>query len=546
MMAADSILLLLRFGAACTASLAVAWLLALLLTAAARRMPALTAHRGTWLLAQAAVALAFLPAFLPSSLPALLPALPAPALPLPHPAALAVIAIDVPATQEEPHAHTAPAAVPQAPATRAAAPGIDAASAGRAALAWLPAAWLAVYLAGLAWHTARRVRASRRWHAWLLRHTRPVDGDALQDWLAVTPDQRSRIAAAGLALRTTDLPLSPVLLGGRRRCLVFPAHLGALDAAQQTLVVEHELTHWRRADPLWLALSGIAALLFWFNRPFRQLAEGLGEAVELGCDDAVLAGRGMRERQGYAAALVAQLKLERCARQAAMQDACAVPAFGQLGVKERVLRMRDARPARLSLRGRMACALAALGTAGFGIALQPALSAPRPQAQPVPAAAAAASTPEDEAPWHYPLSRVRVTGLYGVRSALVPEGHHGVDFAAARGTPVMAPAAGMVVEAATHPRWGNYVRIDHGKGRSSLAIHLERSSVTYGQRVAAGDVIGAAGASGAATGPHLHFEYWQDGRRLDPELMLADLASHATAKARARRQAQGNPLPTDR
>ena len=53
------------------------------------------------------------------------------------------------------------------------------------------------------------------------------------------------------------------------------------------------------------------------------------------------------------------------------------------------------------------------------------------------------------------------------------------------------------------------------------------------------------GASGLATGPHLHLEYWQDGRRLDPRLVLSDLLGHATPKALAQRSAQGNPLPTD-
>jgi murein DD-endopeptidase MepM/ murein hydrolase activator NlpD len=147
-------------------------------------------------------------------------------------------------------------------------------------------------------------------------------------------------------------------------------------------------------------------------------------------------------------------------------------------------------------------------------------------------------------PWRYPIAAPLVTSLYGVRSDLVPTGHHGVDFRASRGTPVLAVAGGTVVEAATNPEWGNYVRIDHGAGRSSLAMHLDHANVAYGRHVTAGDVIGASGASGRATGPHLHFEYWLNGARLNPELMLADLSTHATARALARRRAQGAPVPS--
>jgi murein DD-endopeptidase MepM/ murein hydrolase activator NlpD len=88
------------------------------------------------------------------------------------------------------------------------------------------------------------------------------------------------------------------------------------------------------------------------------------------------------------------------------------------------------------------------------------------------------------------------------------------------------------------------VRIDHGAGRQSLVMHLDRIDVAAGQQVAAGQVVGAAGATGKATGPHLHLEYWQDGRRLDPALMLAGLDAHATPRALARRAAQGYPQPT--
>jgi len=514
-MTPDLSIMLLRFGAACAGSIACALVLDWLLRRAALRWPALAAHRSVWLLAQATVALVFVLACAPLPRAAVAPTL---ALP---PAALQPIS----AMPDD----AAPAA---SPADTGAAP-VTAIDPATQALRWLPAAWLAVYLAGFAWHAARRLQARRHWRRLLRHHAQPIDAAALLASPAFTPRQRRIVARSRLVVCGTELAVSPMLLGLARPRLLLPAHLSALDVAQQRLIVEHELTHWRRLDPLWLSVSGICTLLFWFNRPLRALDTSLRAAVELGCDDAVLAGRAAGERQGYAAALVAQLRLQ------LQGQACAAPAFGSLGVEDRILRMRAARPPRLSARGRLLVGAGALGFAALGAALQPAFSV----AAVPPALAAIATAPE---PWRYPLDQVRATMLYGVRSPSVPAGNHGVDFAAKRGTPVRAVAAGTVVEAAIHPAWGNYVRIDHGGGVSSLLIHLERASVAYGQRVAGGDVIGLSGASGrAATGPHLHLEYWRDGRRLDPQAMLADLSDRATPHALARRRAQGNPIPLD-
>lgn len=536
-------LILVRFGAACAASVPFALLLAVLLRRAGARWPALEAHRSVWLSAQAAVVLAFALGCAPLPRGAVAPAVTLPPSILDvMPGALAVddaVAVATTAAVAAP----AGAGASVAPARRTPRSlQVHPLDIAVSAIAWLPAAWLSAWLAGLAWHVLARLRARRHWRH-LLRHARILGSAELRASPALTPAQCARIARLRLTVLATDLPLSPMLLGVLRPRLLLPAHLATLDPAQQRLIVEHELTHCRRADPLWLALSGVLGLLFWFNRPLRRLDAGLREAVECGCDDAVLAGRDAGERRGYAAALVAQLRLQ-LALQAPGHDGAT--AFGNLGVAGRVQRMRAARPPRLSRRGRMLAGLAALGCALAGAALQPAFSS-NPDtghavASPV-ALSLAAATPTTLEPWRYPLEQVSVTALYGVRSPSVPNGHHGVDFAARRGTPVHAVAAGRVVEAAYNPTWGHYVRVEHGAGVSSLLIHLDRVDVAYGRQVGAGDLLGAAGASGKASGPHLHLEYWKDGRRLDPQAMLADLSDRATPRALARRRRQGNPVP---
>jgi murein DD-endopeptidase MepM/ murein hydrolase activator NlpD len=168
--------------------------------------------------------------------------------------------------------------------------------------------------------------------------------------------------------------------------------------------------------------------------------------------------------------------------------------------------------------------------------LQPAL------AYSVPAVAQAPLKSAVPELWQAPLEQVRVTGFFGVRRNVLPTPHKGIDFAAARGTPVHAAAGGMVVAAGpiteNQGRYGNTVIIDHG-GRRSLYAHLDSVSVHAGQRVAAGQHIGAVGQSGVATGPHLHLEMRQDGQAVDPAPMFANLDAHATAHAlKVRRQQQ--------
>ena len=118
----------------------------------------------------------------------------------------------------------------------------------------------------------------------------------------------------------------------------------------------------------------------------------------------------------------------------------------------------------------------------------------------------------------------RISGRFGnqrVYNGTPGSAHSGMDIAAPNGTPVLAPAAGVVTLAA--PDFyltGGTVLIDHGHGISSNFLHLSRIDVQVGDRVEQGQVIGAVGATGRATGPHLHWGMnWFDVR-IDPLLVL--------------------------
>lgn len=99
--------------------------------------------------------------------------------------------------------------------------------------------------------------------------------------------------------------------------------------------------------------------------------------------------------------------------------------------------------------------------------------------------------------------------------------HSGLDFAAPAGAPVRAPAAGTVADAGDYFFNGQTVFIDHGQGLISAYMHLSRIAVRPGQRVAAGELIGAVGSTGRSTGAHLHWTVILNGTAVDPELFLA-------------------------
>ncbi len=101
--------------------------------------------------------------------------------------------------------------------------------------------------------------------------------------------------------------------------------------------------------------------------------------------------------------------------------------------------------------------------------------------------------------------------------------HNGMDIASNMGTTVYAADGGKVVLADWNGGYGNCIMIDHGNGYKTLYGHLSVISVSEGQRVSQGAVIGAVGSTGNSTGPHLHFEVYANDSRIDPEQFYSGL-----------------------
>ena len=102
------------------------------------------------------------------------------------------------------------------------------------------------------------------------------------------------------------------------------------------------------------------------------------------------------------------------------------------------------------------------------------------------------------------------------------EFHKGVDIVAPTGTPVRAPADGLVTASGRMAGYGAMIHLAHGYGMGTRYGHLSRLMVAPGQRVKRGDVIGLVGSTGRSTGPHLHYEVFRTGVQVDPRKYLGE------------------------
>ena len=135
----------------------------------------------------------------------------------------------------------------------------------------------------------------------------------------------------------------------------------------------------------------------------------------------------------------------------------------------------------------------------------------------VPASASGASS---ESGFLYPLPyAVEITSPFGMRHNPVTgqySSHSGVDFGAGQGTSIYACKSGTVTVAGYAEAWGYYVTINHGDGYSTLYAHMTNYTVSTGDYVAQGDVIGYVGSTGWSTGPHLHLSVLYNGAYVNP------------------------------
>lgn len=129
-------------------------------------------------------------------------------------------------------------------------------------------------------------------------------------------------------------------------------------------------------------------------------------------------------------------------------------------------------------------------------------------------------------------SYVYITSRFGYRTHPITgkySNHTGIDIASNQGTSVYAADGGTVTRASWYGGYGNCIIIDHGNGYMTLYGHLSGYAISEGDTVTQGQTIGYVGSTGNSTGPHLHFEVWQNGSRIDPEQFFSGLVFSADA-----------------
>ncbi|MGJ7901049.1 M23/M56 family metallopeptidase [Lysobacter sp. 1R34A] len=423
-------------------------------------------------------------------------------------------------------------------------PGLGAASpatptAATALRDWLEPLLAAVYLSGafvaaLRWWSG--LRAVRR----IVAASRPFEDqfDGRFDDPSVAAEWR-RLREAGIELRSIDVATSPFAVCLPRPTILVPVALVArMSGEQLRMVLRHEAAHLARRDPQRAAAMRLVQVLLWFDPFLRLIAQRVQVAAELRCDAEAIADRADR-RRSYAQAYLQTLRLSAGAPLPAPAAAFSRqdPGHHRLRIAHMIEgdRRRRAPPA---LRWVLAATALAAGAAIASVQIAAPGNAPHPAAgipagissgipasapaQAAPSAVAAAASAEIA--FASPMRKPRISGHFGEVGPPRSNPHRGLDFAAPRGTPVHAPAAGVVVAATESydnaPNYGTVVVLDHGGGWQSLYAHLDRYEVQIGQQVASGERIGRVGTTGKVTGAHVHVELLRDGRRVDPEPLL--------------------------
>jgi murein DD-endopeptidase MepM/ murein hydrolase activator NlpD len=148
-----------------------------------------------------------------------------------------------------------------------------------------------------------------------------------------------------------------------------------------------------------------------------------------------------------------------------------------------------------------------------------------------------------------PVDGARMTSRFGRRKHPIlgyARAHQGVDFGASRGTPILAAGDGVVTRASRWGGYGNWLQIRHSGGWATGYAHISRyaKGIRPGVHVRQGQVVAYVGSTGLATGPHLHYEVWKNGHRVNPVgakvpqgtvLAGAELARFRAQKARIER-----------
>ncbi len=371
---------------------------------------------------------------------------------------------------------------------------------------WLTDAGWLVLLSGAGWQLWRAFQQWRQWRL-LQAHAAWVPASLLAPVLAACPSLQARWQALQPQVRQLPVNSSPFVSGLRRPVLWLPDWFWSLENTQQQLLLNHELHHLQRKDPLWFMLWHLLCLCGWFNPALRLLQQHFLHAVETSVDNAVLQ-QFPQQRALYARTLLLAAKAQQQHQPLQRTQSNWQVAAGLGSARQMRCRLQHImRPAAgLTWRAKALILGLLLSLSLPALALRTGLTGLAPTQ------------------WQAPLQQGRLSSAFGeIFSFRQLNPHGGIDLVAPRGAAVLAVAAGKVLlagEGQLHPNLGLVVLLDHGGGYQTLYAHLDRVDVSAGQQLTMGTPVGTLGNSGRTTGPHLHLEILKDGARVDPATLL--------------------------
>ncbi len=345
-------------------------------------------------------------------------------------------------------------------------------------------------------------------------------------------------------LRVCDTLSTPILYGLFRPVIVLPTAITA-DSAMLALAVRHELAHGQKKHLLFKYTALLVQIVHWFNPLALLLKRAVSQFAETECDAQVTAQFSARERAQYARTLLF------CTPAAAVPGAVALSASAR-SIKSRIAKILNPRtPSRVVQTVGIAavtlalCAALLMGCGAAGTIPEPEANPdPAPPTEEAPAEPGETGSVEID-PWYKnppdqdPLTPTEdiiaeakasdvtadmswPTGPY----AMIPRGyidgvHFAIDIAGEAGTCIYAAKPGRVVFVdKTDAGYGHYVVLDHGGEFETLYAHCDEILVETGDDVEQGQLIATMGATGNATGIHLHFETRYKTYRIPPEVLL--------------------------
>lgn len=273
------------------------------------------------------------------------------------------------------------------------------------------------------------------------------------------------------------------------------------------LLIAHEMAHVKRYDDLSiLILSTIQCLYFFF--PPAWICIGIIKASREKLCDAEVLSHGCTSASSYCNAL---LNLVRIMRARPPSVIASISDHGNQ-LKQRILYLHEENKMKNINSKTITAVLAITGAVLL----------------PMGAGSSFANKASDEMAFVTPAKAGWVSSVYGERPWPMGEEkgkvkfHKGIDIAGEEGTAIHAIASGTIIEVVTdyknsaNPKLGNYIVVDHGDNMESRYYHLRDVNVEAGQRIEADQQIGTMGKTGQATGSHLHFELYYQGKHVNP------------------------------